>query len=62
MQGLNKLNVISEINKAEPIDKLSNQFQLYKYFQIIQKSVWMKFHMLRVKIPVKNQEVLVIII
>lgn len=34
MRGLNKLNVILEINKAEPIDKWSNQFQLYKYFQI----------------------------
>lgn len=34
MQGLNKLNLILEINKAEPIDKRSNQFQLYKYFQI----------------------------
>lgn len=34
MQGLNKLNVILEINKAEPIDKWSNQFQLYKYCQI----------------------------
>lgn len=34
MRGLNKLNVILEVNKAEPIDKWSNQFQLYKYFQI----------------------------